>query len=266
MSADRLGVVGFPVSHSLSPRIQNAALRELGLDRWRFQLLPVPPELFEETVRALPGAGFRGVSVTVPHKEAALAAAGRASAAAAEIGAANTLTFEAGGIYADNTDAPGFLASLPRPPRPGEKALVLGAGGSARAVAWALSRAGADVSVWNRTGDRAVELAREMGLRAVSEPVPADLLVNCTVAGMDGDPFEMLPLAASDLGSYRTVADLVYADSQGRFLRAARDAGAETVDGLEVLVHQGAIALESWTGMPAPVDVMRSAARQAPGR
>lgn len=266
MAADRLGVVGYPVAHSLSPRIQNAGLAALGLDHWRYQLVPVPPELLEETIRGLPGAGFRGVSVTVPHKEAALAIADRASQIAREIGAANTLTFEGGTIEAENTDAPGFLASLPAPPEPGETALVLGAGGSARAVAWALSRAGARVSVWNRTAGRARELAGDLGVEAVAQPAPADLLVNCTVAGMEGDPFAILPLGPGDLAGYRTVVDLVYADPGRRLLAAAREAGAAVVDGLEILVQQGAVALERWTGMPAPLEAMRAAARQEPGR
>ena len=266
MAAERLGVVGYPVAHSLSPRIQNAGLEALGLGGWRYQLLPVPPDLLEETVRALPAAGFRGVSVTVPHKEAALALADRASRAAQEIGAANTLVFEDGLIDAENTDAPGFLASLPSPPGPGETALVLGAGGSARAVIWALGRAGVRVSVWNRTAARAQELARDLGAEATGDPVPADLLVNCTVAGMEGDPFELLPLDPPELAGYRTVVDLVYADPEGRFLAAAGEAGATVVDGIEILVQQGAIALERWTGMPAPLEAMRAAARQEPGR
>lgn len=266
MAADRLGVVGYPVAHSLSPRIQNAGLEALGLDGWRYQLVPVPPELLEETVHGLPGAGFRGVSVTVPHKEAALAIADRASQTAREIGAANTLTFEDGLTEAENTDAPGFLASLPAPPGPGDTALVLGAGGSARAVAWALSRAGARVSVWNRTDARARELALDLGVDAVAEPVAADLLVNCTVAGMEGDPFATLPLGPDELAGYGTVVDLVYADPEGRLLAAAVQAGAAVVGGLEILVQQGAIALERWTGMPAPLEAMRAAARHEPGR
>ncbi len=122
----------------------------------------MPPELFDETVRALGAAGFVGANVTIPHKQAALALADRASAAAREIGAANTLTFAAdGAIAAENTDAPGLIAAMERSPR-GLRALVLGAGGSARAAVWALREAGArEVSVWNRTPARARELARD---------------------------------------------------------------------------------------------------------
>ena len=166
------GVLGFPVAHSRSPAIQNAAFRELGLD-WRYVKLPVPPELFDETVRALPGSGYRGANVTIPHKRAALALADVRTPAAEAIGAANTLVFADGAIEADNTDAPGFLAALGEDPA-GRRALVLGAGGAGRAVAWALREAGAaEVLVWNRSRERAAALAAELGVtprRAARRP------------------------------------------------------------------------------------------------
>ena len=180
-----LGVCGWPVAHSRSPQMHNAALAALGLDDWRYLRLPLPPELFEETVRALPAAGFRGVNVTIPHKEAALALADHASEAARAIGAANTLTFEDGAIHADNTDAPGLLAALGEDPA-GRTALVLGAGGAGRAAAWALREAGADVAVWNRTPERARALAADLGVRAVDAPGPADIIVHCTSVGLQG--------------------------------------------------------------------------------
>jgi shikimate dehydrogenase len=137
-----LGVCGWPVAHSRSPQMHNAALAAVGLDDWRYLRLPLPPDLFAETARALPAAGFRGVNVTIPHKQAALALADRASEAATAIGAANTLTFADGAIVADNTDAPGLLASLPESPA-GRTVLILGAGGAGRAAAWAMKAAGA---------------------------------------------------------------------------------------------------------------------------
>ena len=263
MSVSRLGVLGWPVAHSLSPAMHNAALGEMGLGDWEFQLLPVPPELFEETTRALPAAGFVGASVTVPHKEQALAVADAAGEAASGIGAANTLIFGGDTITAENTDAPGFLEALPERPAPGSSAMVLGAGGSARAAAWALQGAGAQVRVWNRTALRARDLAADLGVEAVDEPEGADILVNCTVAGMDGDPFELLPFLRGRLGDYGTVVDFVYSDPDATFLEAAREAGCRTVDGLEILVRQGALALEMWTGREAPVGVMGEAARAA---
>ncbi|HEY2398579.1 MAG TPA: shikimate dehydrogenase, partial [Solirubrobacteraceae bacterium] len=157
----RLGVLGWPVAHSRSPAIHNAALAHLGMAGWRYQLLPVAPERFAETARALGAAGFIGANVTIPHKRAALELADPASQAARAIGAANTLTFAPdGAIAAENTDAPGLIAVLGEPVA-GKSALVLGAGGSARAAVWALGRAGAaEVSIWNRTASRAEQLAR----------------------------------------------------------------------------------------------------------
>jgi shikimate dehydrogenase len=263
----RLGVCGWPVAHSRSPQMHEAALRACGLRDWHYLRLPLPPELFAETVAALPAAGFRGVNVTIPHKEAALALADEASEAARAIGAANTLTFEDGRILAENTDAPGFLDALPgdRDLR-GARALVLGAGGSARAVVWALRQAGAaEVLIWNRTPGRAEALAAELGARAVaaSEVLEApELVVNCTSVGLAGElaPFKALPLQADDLGAGSLVVDLVYRDGGTRFLEAARTRGADVVDGLEILVAQGAASFERWTGMVAPRTVMREAA------
>jgi shikimate dehydrogenase len=257
----RLGVCGWPVAHSRSPQMHNAALAVLGLD-WRYQRLPVPPELFAETVRALPAAGFRGVNVTIPHKEAALAVAGAASESARAIGAANTLTFEPDGtIHADNTDASGFLSALGRSAY-GATALVLGAGGSARAVIYALRQAGAaEVRVWNRTPERAATVARELGVLAVEVAEPADIVVNCTSIGLlnPGDTFKALPLRADDLGAGRLVVDMVYRPGGTLLLHAAKAGGAEVVDGLEILVAQGAASLERWTGRTAPDQAMREA-------
>jgi shikimate dehydrogenase len=261
----RLGVLGWPVAHSRSPAMHEAAFAELGLDGWRYQLLPVPPELFEETTRALPAAGFRGANVTIPHKDAALALASRATDRARAIGAANTLTFteDGGAIEADNTDAPGLIAALPRSPA-GMTALVLGAGGAARAAVWALRGAGAEVAVWNRTAERARALAAAFGVRAVEAPEAADLLVNCTSVGLrnPSKTIKQTRISADLVGECALVVDLVYRDDgPTELIREARRKGAETVDGLEVLVQQGALSFESWTGMPAPIQAMRKGAR-----
>jgi shikimate dehydrogenase len=257
----RLGVCGWPVAHSRSPQMHNAALAVLGLD-WRYQRLPLPPALFAEAVSALPALGFRGVNATIPHKEAALALADSASESARAIGAANTLTFEPdGAIHADNTDASGFLAALPRSAY-GKTALVLGAGGSARAVIYALRQAGAaEVRVWNRTADRAAAVARDLGATAVERAEPADIVVNCTAIGLQnpGETFKALPLRADELGAGCLVVDMVYRLGGTLFLQAAAAAGAEVVDGLEILVAQGAASLERWTGRTAPDKAMREA-------
>jgi shikimate dehydrogenase len=290
----RLGVLGWPVAHSRSPAMHTAALQELGLAEWSYQRLPVPPELFEETVRALGGAGFVGANVTIPHKEGALALADTASTAAREIGAANTLTFDAaGGVAAENTDAPGLIAAMERAGRSprGLTAMVLGAGGSARAVVWALRAAGArEVSVWNRTADRAVQLGRSLGVRTVELPERADILINCTSVGLtrmvegpgsaaSGRLRHPLVRPASDvesglnllglthdlIGESSYVIDLVYREGSTPLLAAARERGVPTLDGLEVLVAQGALSLELWTGRPAPIEVMQRAAREQDG-
>jgi shikimate dehydrogenase len=257
----RLGVVGWPVAHSRSPAIQNAALRAAGLIGWRYQLLPVPPELLSETVAALPGAGFRGTNVTIPHKPAALALATDPSPRARAIGAANTLTFGPGDeIAADNTDAPALVEALPRPAR-GASALILGAGGSARAAVWALLDAGADVRVWNRTPDRAAALCAELGGTPVRAAAGADILVNCTAVGLDGsDSLAGLPVGPDALSDYGCVVDLVYGATTTALIAAARRAQRPTVDGLELLVGQGALSFELFTDRAAPRAVMREAA------
>lgn len=255
-------MLGWPVAHSRSPAIQNAALAAVGLTSWRYQLLPVPPELFAELVPALPAAGFRGANVTLPHKESALALATAATPRARSIGAANTLLFEPGnGIVADNTDAPALIAALPCPVR-GRDALVLGAGGSARAAVWALADAGADrVRVWNRSADRARVLCAEVGGEPVDRAAPADILVNCTAVGLDGSgSLAGLPISEEDLRDYGCMADLVYRPEGTALVAAARAAGIPAVEGLEILVGQGALSFQRFTGRPAPVAVMRRAA------
>ncbi len=246
-----------------------AAFDAVGLRGWRYQRLPVPPVLFEETVRALGPAGFLGANVTIPHKEAALALADEASEAARAIGAANTLTFASdGAVHADNTDAPGIIAALGHSPR-GASALVLGAGGSARAAVWALLSAGAsEVSVLNRTTARAHALAAELGARVVTRPVPADILVNCTSVGLGHsssavDILKVIGMTLDELRGYLHVVDLVYSDGPTRLVEFARDLGASVVDGLDVLVAQGALSFEHWTGRPAPLDAMRRGAAAA---
>jgi shikimate dehydrogenase len=263
----RLGVAGWPVAHSRSPAMQNAALRAAGLaDQWRYQLLPLPPEVLAETVRALPRAGFRGINATIPHKEAALALATDASKRARAIGAANTLLFEPdGGIRADNTDAPALIQALERHLAvAGATALVLGAGGSARAAVWALVEAGiGDVFVWNRTAERAAELTAAFGARVVGDPgsvAETDILINCTSVGLhDGDELQAGASDTEQLRQHRVVVDFVYRTGGTPLVRAAHGAGVPTIDGLELLVGQGAIAFELFTGVSAPLEAMRAA-------
>jgi shikimate dehydrogenase len=259
--------------------MQSAALEALGLAaEWSYEAIEVEPGEFAARVAGLPGQGFVGANVTIPHKAAALTLADDASETAERIGAANTLSFLEGAVRADNTDAPGLLAALPDPVE-GRTALVMGAGGSARAAVWALAGQGAVVSVWNRTPERADEIVRALAVAGADTPAEGrlravtgeqarangyQLIVNCTAVGMaDEDPFEHLPLAPERLGAGILVVDLVYAGSESRLVTEARDRGATAVDGLEVLVRQGAESLRIWIGREPPIDVMRRAARAA---
>jgi len=269
----RLAVLGHPVSHSRSPAMQNAALVGLGLTDWRYSAIDVIPEEFGALVRGLPGEGFAGANVTVPHKEAALAVADSASDAALAIGAANTLVFRDGQIFADNTDAPGLLDALEEPAGKldSRHALVLGAGGAGRAVVWALAGAGMKVMLWNRTRSRAEDLAEELGVEVIPpeqhggiDPGQFDVIVNASAAGLGGrDGLAELPVDPGGFHSGQTVVDMVYGEKPGTLLEAADWAGARTVDGLEILVRQGARSLEIWTGQSPDLEVMRAAARES---
>jgi shikimate dehydrogenase len=286
----RLAVIGHPVAHSRSPAMQTAALAALGLgEEWRYEAIDVAPERFEERLRAMADEGFAGANVTVPHKQAALALADTPSEMAREVGAANTLVFADGEIQAHNTDAEGFLAALPESPRE-RRALVLGAGGAARAVVWALLREGAEVEIWNRTPERAQRLCAELGGTAVGsgdetaapgsgqaaigdggtgappadilDQAAYDLIVNTTTVGLKGeDPFAALPLEPDGFGLEQTVVDMVYGDVSSPLLAAAAAAGVGVIDGIEILVQQGALSLAIWTGRKPPLDAMRDAAR-----
>jgi shikimate dehydrogenase len=238
--------------------MMNAAFGELGLD-WRYLKLPVPPERFEQTVRALAGSGYRGANVTIPHKIAAHDLADELSDAARAIGAVNTLSFEEGGrIAGDNTDAGGLLDAVGEPLT--GTALVMGAGGAARAAAWALAQAGVEVTVWSRTPEHAVELAAGLGVDHSERPGPSELLVNATSVGLrPGDSLDGLPLVDAQV-----VVDLVYGAEPTPVVRWAEERGARVVDGLEVLVRQGARSLAIWTGDEPPVETMRRAVLQSP--
>jgi shikimate dehydrogenase len=263
MGPTMLGVAGWPVAHSRSPAMFAPALAELGLD-WRYVRLPLPPERFSETARVLAASGYRGINVTMPHKRAAHDLADELTPAAAAIGAVNTLTYENGRIEGDNTDAGGFLDALGADPT-GLRCLVLGAGGSARAVVWALREAGAsEVAIWNRTAERAEAMASDLGVRATAEPAAADLIVNCTSVGIDPALDEAEAVAAVRLDGVEPPAvffDLTYGTGATALGRWAQRGGARVVDGLEMLVAQGARSLERWTGGSAPVTAMRTGAR-----
>ena len=261
--------------------MHNAAFGELGLD-WQYEAIEVAPARFESVVRELARTDYAGANVTVPHKLSALALADTETTVAQAVGAANTLTFTAKGIAAHNTDVDGFLRALrervPEAPR-GLRAVVLGAGGAARAVVYALLAEGAAaVEVWNRHPDRAIGLVEELHIHAggttvrpVAEPATEgrDLLINATSVGMpgssgpaqEGEDFKLLRISADKLTDVQVVADLVYRDGGTPLLREAKARGLILVDGIDILAHQGAASFELWTGRKAPLEVMRLAAR-----
>ena len=262
------GVAGWPVAHSRSPALHEAAFASLGLADWRSQLLPIPPDLFAETVAALPGEGFVGINVTIPHKLAALRLADRSSPTAQACGAANTLSFHDGVVSAENTDVPAIESALEELAGDGgaPRVLVLGAGGSARAALLAAARIeNAGVEIWNRTASRAEDLAAEFGVTATTDPQSFDLLVNTTSVGLDpsGAGLDDLPLEAAGLRGARGVVDLVYTDGGAPVARAAIAAGVPVIDGLEVLVRQGALSVGSWTGRVPDLAVLRRAVAEA---
>jgi shikimate dehydrogenase len=258
------GVVGWPVAHSRSPRLHGYWLAEHGIDG-AYLPLAVAPEALAAVLQALPRMGFRGVNVTVPHKEAALAAADHATPEARRIGAANTLVFDAEGrIEARNTDGFGFLENL-RQSAPGWRAdagpaVVLGAGGAARAILVALADAGApEVRLVNRTHIRAERLQAELGepirvwhwARRADALAGAALLVNGTTLGMAGEP--PLDLGLDKLPAGAIVNDIVYAPLETPLLRAARARGLRVVDGLGMLLHQARPGFAAWFGVEPEV-------------
>ena len=258
------GVLGWPVAHSRSPRLHGYWLAEHGIDG-AYLPLAVPPDALGEVLKALPRMGFRGANLTLPHKEAALVAADRATPEARRIGAANTLVFDdAGRIEARNTDGFGFLESL-REGAPGWRAaagpaVVVGAGGAARAILVALADAGApEIRLVNRTKERAEHLRQEFGgpirvwgwARRAEALEEAALLVNSTTQGMAGSP--PLDLALDRLPASAVVNDIVYAPLATPLLEAARARGNRVVDGLGMLLHQARPGFAAWFGVEPKV-------------
>ena len=269
-----LGVWGHPVSHSRSPVMHNAALKALGLD-WVYVPFEVAPENAEAAVAAVRALGLVGVNVTVPLKERVLPYLDAVDEAAAQIGSVNTIHSKDGKLHGYSTDGAGFLRSLESVGQPTQnrEAYVLGAGGSARAVAWALAASGSRCRIANRTLARSEALAADInqlypGKASAVEwgaaTEPFDLLVNTTTLGMQPRDSEMPLLPPGAFGSKPFVCDLIYAPAQTRLLEHAEAAGCQTMNGVKMLVYQGAISLSIWTGRPLsemPVAVMERAVR-----
>lgn len=274
------GVIAYPVVHSLSPAMHNAGFRELGLD-----LIYVPfnvhPDNLETAVKAIRALDLVGVNVTIPHKERAIALLDWVSEDAKRIRSVNTIHNCDGILKGYSTDGPGFIRALEAAGKPaaGSNAVILGAGGSARATAYALVANGASVVVANRTFDRAAELAESLNSAlgsGVIRPLPldsddarlaimdADLLVNCTSVGMH--PHEdAQPIPSEWLHPGLFVFEQIYNPAETKLLGAARAVGARGVNGVGMLVFQGAISFEIWTGKAAPVQVMEKAVLAAMG-
>lgn len=254
----RVAVIGHPVAHSRSPRMHTAAYEALGMGEWSYEAIDVPPGELAEFVAELPHSGLRGVNVTIPHKVSVVELCDVVSAEAVRAGSVNTLLSEPEGIRGESTDGRGLLWALG--PRDEGSALVLGAGGAARAVVPALVDAGWDVAVTARRP----EAAAALGVRVETWPPRAlpDLVVNATPIGQAGDP-DTLPFDPALLRPGMIVADLAYLGDgrQTALCRAVAAAGAEVVDGLEVLVGQGLLAFELFTGRYPPVDAMLAGAR-----
>ena len=272
------GLIGWPVGHSRSPAMHNAAFAAAGIEGL-YVSLPVHPQQVGEAVAGLRALGFRGANVTVPHKQAVIPHLDELSPAARAIGAVNTIVVrEDGKLFGDNTDARGFLADLVEQGITGEdmkegETLILGAGGSARAVVYALVTSGVPVHIWARLPAQAEQLIADLRSHIANKSMifslqssisnikyqrlKIKLIVNCTPVGMsphvDASPWpDELPFHSGQF-----LYDLVYNPPETKLMRQARAGGAGASNGLGMLLHQGALAWEQWTGVPAPLVAMR---------
>jgi shikimate dehydrogenase len=276
-----VGIIGWPVEHSLSPAMHNAAFAELGLD-WAYLPLPVYPDHLGDAIRGLQATGFSGANVTVPHKQAVMQYLDDISHDAQVIGAVNTISIRDGQLFGDNTDAPGFLQSLRDAGFETDeaRAAVVGAGGAARAVVHALSQAGVrQLTLFSRRREQAEQLCKDISrfhpntqfvAHSLTELGAAkahiDLLVNTTPVGMWPDTEHSPWPQDTPMPARAFVCDLIYNPADSLFLRQARAAGAVTLNGLGMLVAQGALAFETWTDIPPSISTMKTACLQAMGR
>ncbi len=260
------GIIGNPVRHSLSPAMHNAAFAAMGMNG-----VYIPMEVTDpaEAVAGLAALGFVGVSVTVPHKEKVMACLDEIDPVARKIGAVNTILFrnhpESGKCISRgfNTDWLGANLALAAVMKlAGSKVLVLGAGGAAKAVGFGLVEAGAEVIITNRSEDRGRELAQWLGCAFCPAGdvggIAGSALVNTTSVGMEPH-IEVMPIDSASVGHFQVVMDIVYAPLKTRLLQEAEGAGCTTVDGLSMLLYQGAAQFKIWTGKQPPQEVMRAA-------
>ena len=253
--APRAGVIGWPIKHSRSPLIHRHWLGELGV-AGSYEPFAIPPGAFAQFVAGIGKDGLVGANVTAPHKEAAFAACDRLTSTAEALGAVNTLWREDSALCGDNTDVEGFLVNMdegaPGWDKKSSRAIVVGAGGAARSVVYALASRGLErIAVVNRTQARAEEIASRFGVLAapfkvLEELAAADLLVNTTTLGMRGNP--PLEIDLGVLPDHAIVADIVYVPLRTPLIDAARARGLTAVEGLGMLLHQAAPAFERWFG------------------
>ena len=266
------GVIGDPIHHSKSPIMLTRAFKEAGMNA-AYAAFHIAPDKLEAAVRGIKALGFGGINVTIPHKQAIMPLLDDIDDDAREIGAVNTVVIKDGKLIGYNTDGIGYVRSLKEETGfriQGKRLLLIGAGGAARGVAYALSREQpAAIHIANRTLERADELARDIGRFAecrghaadsMNDLPPMDLIVNTTSVGMHPDT-SRLPVDEAwlnrQIGVGTTVSDLVYNPLTTAFLAAAARRGARTHSGLGMFIYQGAYAFEYWTGLSAPVAAMR---------
>ncbi len=261
---DVYGIIGWPVAHSLSPAMHNTAFKALGHPAV-YGLFPVEPKALPQAIEGLKALGIKGTSVTVPHKEAVLSLLDHIDPVAAEIGAVNTIVHEKGRLLGFNTDWQGALQAVKEVLDPkGQRAVIIGAGGAARAVVYALCKAGAEVTVYNRTLTKAEVLAQDFGVEArglaeLSE-AQGDILINTTSVGLKED---RSPAPPEILSRFKVVMDIVYAPLQTRLLQEAQAAGCQVINGLKMLVYQAVEQFYLWRGERPEAKVMEQAALEA---
>ncbi len=270
-----IGLYGHPVEHSCSPEMHNAAFAKLGLD-YCYVPFDVPPQRLSVAIDAIRALNMVGVNVTIPHKEAVVPYLNEIRGVAALLRAVNTIVNENGRLVGYNTDGEGFMRSLNAAGvrLKGKRVVIIGAGGAARAVAVTVaSQRPASLAILNRTVKKAEEVAalvrRASDMEAAAEPLDeialkkfipdAEVIINCTPLGMEPDWVNQTPIPKEFLHKGQVVCDLVYRPRITRFLREAKQAGAKIVDGIGMLVHQGAASFELFTGVKAPVNTMRGA-------
>ncbi|WP_339831689.1 shikimate dehydrogenase [Paenibacillus sp. FSL R7-0272] len=268
-----LGVMGDPIAHSKSPAMHNAALQAAGV-HGMYMPLHVQPDQLEAAIRGIVALGYRGVNVTIPHKEQVMQYLDVIDDSARLIGAVNTIVNENGKLTGYNTDGIGYVRSLKEeavPQLEGKRIAVLGAGGAARGVIYALALEKPEqISILNRTADRALTLATDLrshGLGDISGNgmqdaqavlATADIVINTTAAGMHPH-VDDVPVDPAWIREEAAVSDLIYNPLETRLLRESRLRGCTVHGGLGMFVYQGAVAFEHWLGIPAPVDTMRRA-------